>query len=402
MRFSYQARTATGEVQTGFVEASSREAALAVLQKYKLYVTFLSEVKEPFWQKRIEVFKRVSKRDIVAFTRQLAIMLKSDIPVVESLETIARQTKKPRLRETILKIAEQVEGGSSLSQSFSTHKKFFSPFYVGMVRSGETSGKVPESLNYLADYLEREQDFTSGIIMAMIYPAFVLAVFFMVMFVMSIVVVPKFSEIFAGMETDLPLLTRIVIQFADFMKKQWPVLLFSFFCLGLSIFLLLKSRETKKFLEKLSLKLPLIGDFFRKFFMTRIALNLSTLISGGIPISQALEITGDVVGNDVYKDIMLKTRDGVRAGQNISSILAAYPERFSLLFIQMIVVGEKTGHLERTLQNVVDLYQKETERTLDAFIKSLEPIMIIILGGLVTLLALALFVPLFQRGELII
>ena len=398
MRFSYQARTKHGKIQTGFVEASSRDGALAVLQKYGLYITYLSKVREPVWQQRIEFLRKASRKDIVFFTRQLAVMLRSNIPVVESLETIARQLGKLGFREQILKIAEQVEGGEPLSKAFGSFPKLFSRFYIGMLKSGETSGKVSDSLEYLADYLEKEQDFKSKVTMAIVYPAFVLMVFFVVVFIMAVVVVPQFAEIFEGMEADLPLVTRFMISFALIIKEWWLIVILSFISFGFSVVFFLKSKETKKLLDRAFLETRLINDFFKKFFLGRIALNLSTLIAAGIPISQALEITGEIVGNSIYNQILLKTRDGVRAGKSISSMLSSYPEAFTLFFIQMVVIGEKTGHLENTLQNVVRLYEKETDRILEAFLKFLEPLLIIFLGVLVALTAISLFVPLFQQG----
>lgn len=398
MKFSYQARTKHGAIQTGFVEASSRNGALSVLQKYGLYITYLSKVREPVWQQRIEFLRKASRKDVVFFTRQLAIMLKSNIPVVESLETIARQLSKLGFREQILKMAEQVEGGEPLSKIFSSFPKLFSRFYIGMLKSGEVSGKVSDSLEYLADYLEKEHDFKSKVIMAIIYPVFVLMVFFVVVLIMGVVVVPQFAEIFEGMEANLPFITRLVIDFALIIKDWWFIVILSFISFCFSLFFFLKSKETKKILDRTFLEAPLINDFFKKFFLGHIALNLSTLVAAGIPISQSLEITSDVVGNDIYKEILLKTRDGVRAGKSISSILSSYPEAFTLFFIQMVVVGEKTGHLENTLQNVVRLYEKETDRIIEGFLKFLEPLLIIFLGVLVAITAISLFVPLFQKG----
>lgn len=398
MKFSYQARTKQGEVQTGFVEASSREGALEVLQHYGLYVTYLSEIQEPFWQKRIGFFRRASKKDVVFFTRQLAIMLKSNIPVVESLEIIARQIKKIGFQEQVLKVAESVEGGESLSKALSPFPNLFSKFYLGMVKSGEISGNVPGSLDYLADYLEKEQDFKSKIIMSVIYPFFVLLVFFAVMLIMGIVVVPRFGEVFEGMEGELPIVTRLIIAFSLGIKQWWPALLVSFVIFIVGLFFLFKLKETRKFLDKAFLELPIAKEFFKKFFLAHIALNLSTLISAGIPIAQALEITGDIVGNDVYNKLLLEARDGVRGGRKISSILSTHPETVTLFFIQMTVVGEKTGHLEKTLQNVVNVYQKEVDRSVEGFLRFLEPALIIVLGVLVAIAAIGLFVPLFQKG----
>jgi len=398
MKFSYQARSKKGDIQTGFVEASSREAALNILQKYGLYITFLEEVEAPFWQRNIQFFNRISRKDVVFFTRQLAIMLKSNIPVVESLESIAHQIKKPNFRELVLEMAEEVEGGSTLSKTFSKQKTLFSSFFVGMVKSGEASGTVPESLDYLADYLEKEEDFVSKIITSLIYPAFVLIVFFIVLFAMGIIVVPKFAEVFSGMETDLPLITRVVIYLATTVKEWWFIIAILGISFLISLVFFFKSEETRRFLDKFFLGVPIIGDFMKKYFLTRIALNLSTLISGGVPILQSLEITGDIVGNEVYKNIIEETKEAVRAGQTVSSSLSRYPETFPILFVQMTVVGERTGHLESTLKNIVNLYEKEIDRTLDSFIKLIEPVLILFLGGLVILLAISLFVPLFQRG----
>ena len=398
MKFSYQARTKEGEVQTGFVEASSKEAASSLLQKYGLFITYLGEVKKPFWQERIGFLQRASKKDIIFFTHQLSIMLKSNIPVVESLETIARQTKKEDFRETILKISEDVEGGSSLSQALSSYSKVFSPFYVGMVRSGETSGKVPESLNYLADYMERRQDFNSKLVMGLIYPSFVLFVFFAVILVMGIVVIPKFLEVFEGMETELPFITKMVLKFSVLLKQWWPLVIIFLVSLVFAVILGMRSKEVKKMLDGFFLQIPLLGGLLKKFYLSRIALNLSTMISGGISISEALEITGNVVGNEAYKEVVLRTRDGVRSGKSISIILGAHKDIFPLFFTQMVVVGERTGNLEKTLNNVVDFYEKDVDRSLDAFLRFLEPAMIVFLGGLVAAVALSLYIPLFQKG----
>ncbi|MBL7156299.1 MAG: type II secretion system F family protein [Candidatus Pacebacteria bacterium] len=398
MKFSYQARTKEGEIQSGFVEAFSREGALSVLQQYGLYVTFLVKAKEPFWQKRIEFLREGSRKDIVHFTRQLSIMLKSNIPVVESLETIARQLKKIGFQEKILKVAEQVEGGDNLSKAVSTYPKLFSPLFTGMIKAGEASGKVPESLDYLADYLEREQDFSNKLISAIIYPAFILFVFLIVLFTMAVFVVPKFQEIFIEMGADLPFVTKVIIGLSNFMINWWWFIGFIFIALGISAFLAFRAPEGKKFLDNFTLKIPIFGEFSKKIFLGRIALNLSTLIAGGVPMMHALEITSDVVGNDVYKRVILKTRDGVQAGKSISLVLSSYPELFPLLFLQMVIVGEKTGHLEKVLQNVIVFYQKEVDRLLESLIKLLEPVLIMVLGGLVIFLALGLFIPLFERG----
>lgn len=382
----------------GFVEASSKEAALEVLQGYGLYATVLVEVKDPFWRSKIRFLNEASHKDIVSFTRQLAIMLKSNIPLVESFETIAHQTRKEGFQEKLLKIAESVGGGETISKSLAEFPEMFSPFYVGMLKSGEASGRIPESLNYLADYLEKQQNFKNQVIAGLAYPGFVLVVFFGIAIVMCIFVIPNFEQVFADMEMELPILTQVVLGSANFMKK-WGMALFLILAvlIGAAIYLF-RDEENKKKLDKFLLDLPLVGNLMSKMLLSRIALNLSTLVAGGVPISQSLEITSDLVANDVYKTIILKAREGVRAGRPISSVLATYPKRFPFLFIQMVTIGEKTGRLESSLQNVVDLYEGEVNKSVEAMTKLLEPILIIILGIAVAVFALALFVPLFQQG----
>ena len=398
MKFSYQARTKDGNIQTGFVEASSREGALTVLQKYGLFVTFLERTKEPAWQKKIGFLSEASKRDIVHFTRQLAIMLKSNIPVVEALESIARQINKAGFQEKILRVTEEVEGGATLSKAMSAYQDVFSGLYVGMVQSGEASGKVPESLDYLADYLERENDFSGKIIGAIVYPAFILLVFVVVMLVMASMVVPQFEEIFASREEELPLITKLIFFFSSFLKNWWWFLIFLFGAGIIALILFSRTKDGREFLDGLMLKIPVLDGFSKKVFLGRIALNLSTLIAGGVAMTQALDICANVVGNDVYKKIMYQTREGVRAGKPMSLVLSSYPEQFPLLFLQMVVVGEKTGRLDESLKNVIIFYQKEVDRLLDSFVKFLEPALIIVLGILVAFVAVGLFVPLFERG----
>lgn len=398
MRFNYQARTEKGEIQVGYVEASSNEAALNILQKYGLYITYLAEVKQPFWMKRLEFLSRVSLKDIIVFTRQFSIMLKSDIPVVESLEAIARQSKKINFQEKILRVAESVEGGKPLSQSLAEFPDLFSAFYIGMIRSGEVTGRLPDSLEYLADYLEREEDFKSKIVASLIYPMFVLFVFVIVLLVMATVVVPPFVEVFTETGMELPFLTRLVIIASEVIRRWWWALGMLGLGMAFALFWFLRSPETRKLIGRYSLKIPFLGSFLKKYYLARLALNLSTLISGGLSISRALEITAKMVGNLAYEQIILATREGVRAGKPMSAILSSYPETFPTLFIQMTVVGEKTGHLEKSLQNVVNFYRKDVDRDLDTFVRMLEPLLIIFLAVLVVLLALSLFVPLFERG----
>lgn len=399
MKFNYQARSEIGEIQSGIVEASNREAAFNVLKTHGLYVTALEEITSiPVYARKLKIFERVTKKDIVLFSRQISIMFKSNVPVVETLQAIAKQARKSTLKEKILKIAEKVEGGTPLSESFSIYPKLFTPFYINMVKSGEASGKLSDVFMYLADYLEREYSFHGKVKGAMVYPFFILFVFLAVVTIMMVYVIPQLTEVLKETGQELPLATRVVMTISDFLKTQGVIAALVFLGLIIALVRFVKSKTGKKFFDKNLLKLPLLGSFLKKLYLARCALNLSTLISGGLPIAQALEITGEVVGNNLYKEIILKTRDEVKKGEPISSVLEKYPNLIFSLFYQMVAVGEKTGTLDSSLMNVVEFYQRDVDRSLDDFIKLLEPIFIILLGGVVAGLMVAVLMPLYSIG----
>lgn len=399
MKFNYQARTKDGQIQTGVIEASSKEAVLALLQKHGLYLTSLEEAgAKPIYARQIKILEKVSQKDLVVFSRQLSIMFKSKVPPVEAFHALAKQTKNQNFREKILNIAERVEGGTPLSRALSYHPKLFSPFYVSMIKSGETAGKLSETIDYLADHLEREYTLRSKMVGAMIYPAFVFFVVLTVVGIMVIFIIPQLTQVLEESGAELSAATKIVMGFSTFLKKWIFLIIIGFLALIIFIFRYIRTEAGKKIYDKFSLKLPIIGPISRKIYLTRFAENLSTLISGGLPISQALEITGEIVGNDVYKKIVLQTRDQVRKGEQISVVLERYPEDIPPLFTQMTMVGEKTGTLDKTLVNIVDFYRKEVEQTLDNFLSILEPVMIVFLGLIVAGLMAAVIMPLYQIG----
>jgi len=397
MKFSYQARTKEGALQTGTVEASSREAALDLLEKYGLFVTSLQEVSTiPIFFRKIKLFQRIPIDEIVSFSRQLAIMFKSNIPIVEVFYTLAKQTKNQLLKEKIMEIAEDVEGGVVLSAALAKHPKVFDQFYISMVKSGEVSGELAEVLEYLATHLERERDFKSKMAGAMIYPALVLTVVVGVIFVMTLFVIPKMGEMIKEMGIKPPFVTQVVLGFSAMVKKWGIFFAVGFIALIVGLFRFLKTKKGKLILDKITLRIPILGGFLQKVYLTRFAENLSTLISGGLPIAKSLEITADIVGNSVYKDVILKTRDGVRRGEPMSSIFESYPDTIPPLFTQMTAVGEKAGQVSPALMDIVRFYRKDIDRTLENFINFLEPLLIVFLGIIVAGLMASVLMPIYQ------
>ena len=396
MKFNYQTRTKKGEIRSGQVEASSREAAASFLQKHGLYVTFLEEAIPPIYARRIKFFEKISQKDLVLFSRQLAIMFKSKVPLVESLRVLSQQTDNPDFKEKIMKISEEVEGGTALSNALENFPEVFSSFYIAMVKSGEVSGKLSEVLNYLADHLEREYHLTAKTKGALLYPSLIVFVVILVLLLMIFFVIPQLAEVLTTEKEALPWITMFVINSSTFVR-DWGWALFIILVLFVAGFLkYYRTDRGQRFFDREFVKFPLLGPFFKMINVARFAENLSTLISGGLPIAQALETVGDIISNTAYKEVIFKMRDEVRKGVPISAVLSRNPDLFPPVFIQMVLVGEKTGTLDSTLMNIVDFYQKEIDRMIDNALSILEPVLILVLGLVVAGLMFSILMPLYK------
>ena len=396
MKFNYQARTKKGEVRTGRVEASSKETAATLLQKHGLYVTFLEEAAPPIYAKRIKFFEKISKKDIVLFSRQLAIMFQSKVPLVESLRVLSAQAKNTNFREKIIKISEEVEAGTPFSKTLSKYPDVFSSFYIAMVRSGEVSGKLSEVLDYLANHVEREYHLEARTKGALIYPALILLVVILVLSMLMFFVIPHLSEVLEGTGMPLPPLTKFVIGMAAFFKSWGWLMLVATILIIIASFRYYLTESGRKFFDKYSLKLPLVGGLLEMIFLTRFAENLSTLIAGGLPITQALDTVADIIGNNSYKAVIREAKEEVKRGEPISVVLSRSPNLFPPVFTQMVLVGERTGSLDTTLMNIVDFYRKEVDRKIENVLSVIEPVLIVFLGLVVAGLMLSILMPLYR------
>jgi type IV pilus assembly protein PilC len=396
VKYIYQARSKEGKLETGTVEASSKEAAAVLLQKYNIFVTSIREnTAFTLNTENIGFLNKVSKKDLAIFSRQLALMLQSRVPVTQSLKALAVQTKNPIFKEKILKTSQLVEEGNLLSEAFATFPGIFNVFYISLIKTGEASGRISESLYYLSDHLEREYDISSQLTSAMIYPAFVLAVLFIVIPIVIMFVMPKLVELLQQTTTNPPMFTQIMINFYSFLASYgWMLILIFFLFLAATAYYFTTKAGKKKY-DEISLKIPFIGEFFKKIYLVRFAENISTLITAGLSITNALQITRDTVGNDIYKNILAETEERVSQGERISSVLIKYPNYAPAFIVQMVQVGEETGTLDRNLMEVVKFYNKEINRTIDTFMSLLEPILIIVLGLIVALLAISVIQPLY-------
>ncbi len=396
MKFNYKARTKEGKLETGVIDASSKESAALLLQKYNVFVTFLKEkvTKESFF-KKIKFEAKASKKDLAIFSRQLAVMLESRVPVVQSLSSLAGQTKKNNFKKTILEVSSLVEEGVSLSEAFAHFPKTFDNFYVNLIKSGEVSGKISGALYYISDHLEREHDIISQVRQAMVYPAFTVSILFIVINIIIIFLLPKIEELIKESSSNPPPFTVLTLNFYKFLESFWWVMILILFLFVIFIIFYFRTKKGKKVYDRLSLKVPFLGDILRKVYLTRFCGNVSTLLVAGISINKALQITEDTVNNSVYKEIIGKIGKEVSEGEKISFVLVQYQDYFPSFVIQMIKVGEETGKLDRTLMEVVNFYQKEIKRAIDLALSLLEPMLIIFLGIIVALLAISVFAPLY-------
>ncbi len=395
MQFTYKARDKNGEIKTGEVKASSKDAAVLVIQSYDLYVVSLTEKKTPFYKQDFVFFERVSGKDVVMISRQLAVMVESKIPIVDSLQTLSRQVEKRTLKEKILTIADKVEGGMPLSKALTSFPEIFSEFYISMVKSGEASGKLAETLTYLADHLEREYEFKQKVTGAMFYPLFILVIFLGIMFFLFIVIMPELTAVLLEAGGDIPFVTQIVIAISDFLiENGWFVALglYSIVVFSIKFF---STRQGRDILDEFILKVPVFKNFFQKIYIIRFSESLSTLITAGLPIVRSLEITGDIVQNKVYKEAIADVSKSVEQGKQMSEGMKKFPHIFSPMLIQMTVVGEKSGRLGSSLTSVVNFFRAELERLLDRYISMIEPLLIIVLGGLVGGLVASVLLPIY-------
>ena len=399
MKFTYEARTSEGEVQTGTVEAPSEEVALQTLQNYNLIILDISPEKSG-WGLRsdIEFFSRVKRDEVVLFSRQLSVMFDAQVPLLRALRTLSNQAKSSKFKGAIMSISEEVDAGTSFAQAISRYPKIFSNFYVAVVKAGEASGRLQEVLNYLADHEEKSYDLERKVRGALIYPAFIVFSLVAVGTIMMIFVIPQITSIFDETNTALPILTVIVIAISDFMRNFWWLLIILVFGGGFGLLRFIKTPRGKAIFDVVILNIPILNNLFKKVFLARFAENLSTLIHGGIPIIEALEITGDVVGNETYKKTIKKASEEVRKGGNISTALKEN-KYIPVLVSQMVSVGEESGKLDFILSKLGDFYQKEVDVMVDNLTSLIQPILILVLGAAAGLMVAAILLPIYNLSS---
>ena len=401
MKFKYKAISISGFEQTGKIEAGSKKRAIELLQKHKLVIISIEEIKELISFKFLSgFFHRVSHKKIVIFSKELSILLMAGVPLVESLKIQYDQEENPYFKEQIFKISNMVNDGVPFSTALSKFPNIFSDFFVNIVKSGEASGKMQESLLHLSDYIEKQYLLTSKVKSALMYPAVILGGFVLVGVGMMAFVVPQLVSIFEGSDQELPLPTKILIFVSDFMQHNIVLIAILGCFLGYIIKKYVQTSEGRSKVDVLILKIPQFSSIFKKFYIARFAKNLSMLISSGIPIINALQISGDVVGNSVYRKIIYNSIDEVKIGGSIAYSFERSDQLPSLV-PKMIRVGERTGKLDIVLKDIAGFYTKEVDIAVDGLTAIIEPIMIFVLGGAVAVLVASILMPIYQMTTVI-
>jgi type IV pilus assembly protein PilC len=398
MEFSYTARDNEGRLKTGSVEAVNESAAFQILQQHSLTVIKIAPISKISALERIKLFDRVAPKDIVLFSRQLATLINAKVPIVQALTILINQVNSARLKSVIGEVAQHVESGDSLSSALSKYPKIFSNLYVNLVRAGELSGTMDESLSYLADQLEKDYDLRSKVVGAMAYPAFIVSALFIVGFLMFLYVLPPLIEVLQQSSVDLPITTKMLIAVSSFLQGYWWLIILGAVGAVVGFRFYSQTSGGRYVLDLIKIKFPVFGTLFVKLYMARFARNLSTLIAGGIPIVKSLEAVSDIVGNSIYRDIILDAAGQVRNGKSIASALTTHKE-FPAIVAQMVQIGESTGRLQDIANKLAIFYEKEVEGVLKILTTLLEPIIMMLLGLAVAVMVAGILLPIYNLAS---
>lgn len=396
--FLWEGTSKTGSKRTGQMEGDNLGAVLAQLRRQGL-----KDVKARKKTNKSKLFgsKKITEMEIVVFTRQLATMVGSGLPLVSCFDLAARSADNPSVREVTLRVKQEIEAGSALTDALLKEPKMFDELFVNLVRAGEQSGILDTVLNRLAIYKEKAAALRAKVKSAMTYPIAVLVIAFIITGILMVFVVPAFADLFSGFGAALPMPTRVVIDLSNWTQANWYWVILS---IGAAQYAFSKAYHTNDAfhfqMDRLSLHLPVFGMILRKSGVARFARTFSTMVAAGTPILESLENVAKTSGNRVMQEAIMNARTSISAGRTLTEPLEA-SGLFPVMVTQMISIGESTGNLELMLQKIADFYEEEVDRAVDNLTALLEPIILVILGTLIGGLVIAMYLPIFQMGSVI-
>jgi type IV pilus assembly protein PilC len=345
--------------------------------------------------------KKITPGDIAVFSRQLATMLDSGVPLVQGFDIIGRGHENPAMQELLMGIKADIEGGTSLSEALAKHPLYFDALYCNLVTAGEQAGVLDTLLDKIATYKEKTESIKKKIKKAMFYPAAVMVVAFVVTAILLIFVVPQFESLFKGFGADLPAFTVFVLNLSEAFQQYWYMIFGGIAAVGVA-FVQGKRRSPafNHFLDRLSLRLPIVGNILTKAAYARFARTLATMFAAGVPLVEALESVAGATGNIVYEKAVLAMRDQVSSGQQLQ-LTMKQTNLFPNMMVQMVAIGEEAGSLDTMLSKVADFYEEEVDNAIDSLSSLLEPLIMAILGILVGGLVIAMYLPIFKLGSVV-
>ncbi len=395
MNFKYSAITDKGEKKEGSIEAVSRELAISGLQRRGLIVTTLKGEEEKKKWFEFSFFEKIPMKEIVILSRQMSTLFEAQVSALKAFSLLADNTENKLLSRKLGTIVSDLQAGSSISGALAKHPEVFSDFYVNMVKAGEESGKLTQVFAYLADYLDRQYALTSKTKHALVYPAFVIGIFIIVMTLMFTVIIPKLSVIIVESGQNVPIYTKVIMWISNLLVHYG---IFILIVLAVGVIYLVRLTRTKKgkaFLDDVKLGAPILGNLYRKLYLSRIADNMDTMLSAGIPIVRAMEITAGVVSNRKFQGILMESMEAVKGGRSFSQALEVHPE-IPRIMSQIVRVGEETGSMGSVLKMLAKFYNREVDEAVDTLVGLIEPFMIVALGLGVGILLVSVLVPIYN------
>lgn len=400
-KFKYSARDASGKVVTGELEARDSASVADILHDRGLVVVSVKASNSIDWERLNEInIGGIPAKDKVVFMRQMATMVSAGLSITKSLEIMIQQAENPLFKKVLRNVLESVEAGKPLSVSFREQEEVFDPISLNLIQAGEESGNLSVILDKLATELEESQALASKIKSAMIYPIIILVVIVAVILVMMLVLVPSMEEIYSDFDAELPLVTRVLISMSNFVSSFWWAILLVIVMLVVGIKYYLSTEKGKRVWDKLVIKIPVIGGIVTKVQISQFTRVLSLLLSSGLAITKALELTAQALSNSVFRDTVLYAKEEVEKGGTLALPIGRSPA-FPLLVTSMISVGEETGEIDAVLAKVASYYKEEVDTATENMSSVLEPVFLILIGGVIGFIALAVYMPMFELSTAI-
>ncbi|OGI68268.1 hypothetical protein A2738_02290 [Candidatus Nomurabacteria bacterium RIFCSPHIGHO2_01_FULL_42_15] len=396
MLFKYKAIDGGGGNKEGEIDAPNRDMAISGLQRRGLVIISIKDEKENKSIFEISFFEKVSNKDVVILSRQIATLFEAQVSALKAFTMLATNTENKLLGKKLNMVGDDLRAGISISGALARHPDVFSNFYVNMVKVGEETGKLNETFLHLAEYLDRQYALTSKTRNALIYPVFVIVTFIVVMTLMFVIVIPKLSAIILDSGQEVPIYTKIVIFISNLFVHYGFFLLIFVVLLGLWSWRLAITERGKEYLDSLKLSLPAVGNLYKKLYLSRITDNLNTMLISGVPIVRSIDITAEVVGSRVYRNLLKEVADGVKSGLALSVAFDKHKQEIPNILVQMVQVGEETGALGTILKTLTDFYKREVDDAIDTLVGLIEPVMIVVLGLGVGLLLVSILMPIYN------